>query len=110
MPSTYIDRGIIKWAGFDALNGYHSMLQEMQHRLGKKSKPKISEDDYEVFNRNINEAIRTENEVEIRYYSEGYIKITFGKVKKLDYTSKMVILTTLEKIPADDVVSLEIIS
>lgn len=110
MPSTYIDRGIIKWAGFDALNGYHSMLQEMQHRLGKKAKPKISEDDYEVFNRNINEAIRTENEVEIRYYSEGYIKITFGKVKKLDYTSKMVILTTLEKIPADDVVSLEIIS
>ena len=110
MPSAYIDRGIIKWAAFDALSGYHSMLKEMQHRLGKKAKPILSDDDYEALNRNIQEAIINKKEVELRYYSEGYIKVTYGLVNKCDFVSKNIILSTLEKIPADDIVSLEILT
>jgi len=110
MPSTYIDRGIIKWAAFDALNGYHSMLKEMQHRLGKKAKPILSDDDYETLNQNIQIAINEKKEVELKYYSDGYIKITYGMVKKLDFPNRLIILTTLERIPAEDIVALEILS
>ncbi|MFA7561573.1 MAG: YolD-like family protein [Candidatus Izemoplasmatales bacterium] len=107
MHSAYIDRGIIKWAAFDALNGYHSMLQEMQYRLGKKEKPILSDDDYETLNRNIQSAIKKDSEVEVRYYADGYIKTTYGQIKKLDFPNRLVILSTREKISADLIVSLE---
>ncbi|MDT8336539.1 MAG: YolD-like family protein [Candidatus Izemoplasmatales bacterium] len=110
MPNLYIDRGIIKWAAFDALNGYHSMLKEMQHRLGKKAKPILSDDDYEILNRNIQEAIINKKEIELKYYNDGYIKVTYGMVKKLDYVSKTIILSTLEKIPAEDIICVETLS
>lgn len=108
MRSAYIDRGIIKWAAFDALNGYHSMLQEMQYRLGKKEKPILSDDDYETLNRNILSAIKNDSEVELKYYADGYIKTTYGKIKKLDYPNRLVILTTREKITAELIVSLDV--
>ena len=109
MPSAYIDRGIIKWAAFDALSGYHSMLKELQHRLGKKAKPILSDDDYELLNLNLQEAMNNHKEVELQYYSDGYVKTTYGQIKKVDFVAKAVILTTYEKIPADDVVNLVII-
>jgi hypothetical protein len=109
MPSAYIDRGIIKWAAFDALNGYHSMLKEMQHRLGKRDKPILSDDDYEELNRNIKDAYINKQEVELKYYSDGYIKVTYGKIEKPDYVNKVIKLSTYERIPAEDIVSLEII-
>jgi hypothetical protein len=110
MPSVYVDRGIIKWAAFDALNGYHSMLQEMQRRLGKKAKPILSDDDYETLNQNIQLAIKEKKEVELKYYSDGYIKVTYGSVKKLDFPNRLVILDTLEKIPAEDIITLDVLS
>lgn len=109
MPSAYIDRGIIKWAAFDALNGYHSMLKEMQHRLGKKDKPILSDDDYEQLNRNIKEAYINKQEIELKYYSDGYIKVTYGKIAKTDYVNKIIKLSTYETVLAEDIVSLEII-
>jgi hypothetical protein len=109
MPSTYLDRGIIKWAAFDALNGYHSMLKEMQHRLGKKDRPSLSDDDYEELNRNLQSAIINNQDIELKYYDGGYIKTTYGKIKKLDYVNKLVVLTTLEKILAFDIVNLMIL-
>jgi hypothetical protein len=110
MPSSYIDRGIIKWAAFDALNGYHSMLKEMQHRLGKKAKPILSDDDYETLNQNIQEAIINQKEVELKYYDKGYIKTTYGIVKKLDFVSRIITLSTYEKILADDIVGIDILA
>ncbi|MDD3129076.1 MAG: YolD-like family protein [Candidatus Izemoplasmatales bacterium] len=109
MPSQYIDRGIIKWAAFDALSGYHSMLKEMQYRLGQREKPVLSDDEYETLNRNIQTAINYKKEVELKYYSDGYIKVTFGFIEKLDFINKRITLSTYEKILAEDIVSLEIV-
>lgn len=110
MPSCYVDRGLIKWAPFDALNGYNSMLKEMKYRLRKHDKPVLSRDQYEELNRNIQEAIINDEEVEIEFYDRGYIKVSYGKIKKLDFVYKQVILTTEEKIPAIDVISVHLIS
>ncbi|HKL47854.1 MAG TPA: YolD-like family protein [Candidatus Izemoplasmatales bacterium] len=110
MPSYYVDRGLIKWAPFNALNGYHSMLDEMKHRIKKRNKPVLSDDEYDQLNRIIQEALNRHSDVEIHYYDHGYIKVSFGLIKKLDFIYKTLVLTTEEKIPAVDVLKIEIIA
>lgn len=110
MPSPYVDRGLIKWAPFDALNGYSSMLKEMRYRLRKQEKPILSNDQYEELNRHMQEAIVNDEEVEIQFFDCGYIKVSYGKIKKLDFVYKIVVLTTDEKIRAADIISVDLIS
>lgn len=109
LNSYYHDRGIIKWAAFDALSGFNPMLKEMKHRLNKSYKPILSEDDFENMNLLLQEAILDNLEVAITYFENGYSKITFGKVKKLDYVSKNITLTTQETINAIDILNINLI-
>ena len=109
LDAVYHDRGIIKWSAFDALSGFNPMLKEMKHRLGKTDKPILSEDDYETLNRIMEDAILDNNEVSITYFEGGYSKMTFGRIKKLDYNTKLIILTTKEKIPAFDILRIELL-
>lgn len=106
MPSAYVDRGIIKWNAFDALVGYSSMLEEMRYRLGKKPRPILSEDDFEAMNRNLQEALQTKRDIELKYYHDGYIRFTFGTVKKVDFTRKEITLSTWEKFQAEDIIEI----
>ncbi|MDD4184837.1 MAG: YolD-like family protein [Candidatus Izemoplasmatales bacterium] len=106
MPSAYVDRGIIKWNAFDALVGYSSMLEEMKYRLGKKAKPILSDDAYEELNRKLGIALQESKDVEISYYHNGYIRHTFGQIKKVDYQNKRIILSTFEKLDADDIIDI----
>jgi len=106
MPSAYVDRGILKWNAFDALVGYSSMLQEMRYRLGKKEKPLLSDDVYEDLNRKLQEALVTKKEIELKYYHDGYIRFTFGTVKKVDYTQKEITLSTWERFQAEDIIEI----
>ena len=94
----YIDRGIIKWAPFDALVGYSSLLNELRYKLGKKAKPVLSDDQYEELNRKLNLAYHHQLEIEIEYFYDGYIKVSYGVIKKLDFIHKRIILSTYEKI------------
>ncbi|MBI9009244.1 MAG: YolD-like family protein [Tenericutes bacterium] len=109
MLNTYRDRGIIKWAAFDALSGFNPMLREMKHRLNKTKKPILSEDDFTNMNFALQEAILDEKEIAITYFEAGYSKITFGYVKKLDYNTKIITLSTTEKINAFDILSIQVI-
>ena len=45
--SEYKDRGIVKWAPFDALIGHSAMLENMIYNLSKKQKNSLSDDEYE---------------------------------------------------------------
>ena len=108
MLNTYRDRGIIKWAAFDALNGFNSMLKEMKYKLGKVDKPILSEDDFEQMNQTMKQAIIEDLEVVIKFYEDGYAKSTFGKIKKLDFNNKQIILTTRERISAFDVLVIDL--
>lgn len=108
MLNAYQDRGIIKWAAFDALIGFNSMLKEMKHKLGKIDKPILSEDDFENMNRVIKQAISDKLEVIITFYQDGYSKTTFGYIKKLDFNNKEIILTTRERVSAFDVLGVDL--
>ncbi len=102
----YVDRGIIKWAPFDALVGYGSMLSELRHRLGKKEKPILSDDQYEELNRKLNFAYHHHIDIEIEYYHDGYIKSCYGQIKKLDFIKKIIILSSFDKIDSTSVIHL----
>ncbi len=106
MPSQYIDRGIIKWAPFDALVGYGAMIREMKLRLGKKDKPVLSDDQYEELNRKLSLAVHQGIDVEVEYYIDGYIRTTFGKIRKLDPILGLIILDTFERIKATDIMDI----
>ncbi len=108
MPRTYVDRGIIKWNAFDALVGYHSMLTDMKYRLGKKEKPILSDDAYEELNQKLAVAVHEAKDVEIRYYADGYIRYTFGNIKRVDYQNRQIVLSTLEKFRAEDIVDIRL--
>lgn len=109
MLSTYHDRGIIKWAAFDALSGFNPMLKEMKHRLGETTKPILSDDDYETLNRTMQNAILDNHEISLTYFESGYSKTTFGRIKKIDYNTKIITLSTLEKISALDILRIELL-
>ena len=85
------------------------MLKEMKHRLNKKEKPNLSEDDFDAFNLTLQEAILEDKEVQIIFFEDGYSKTTFGKVKKLDYNNKIIVLNTKERINAFSILNIDIL-
>lgn len=109
MRNTYVDRGITKWNAFDALVGYRSMLEEMKHRLGKKERLLLSEDAYDELNQKLVIALREGKKIEIRYYHDGYIRFTFGSIKHVDYDNKQIILSTRERLSAEDIVAIDFV-
>lgn len=106
LSTNYVDRGIIKWSAFDALVGYHSMLEEMKYRLNKKERPSLSEDQLEELNRKLQEARIHDLEFELRYFHDGYVRFTFGKIKKIDFSSRTIVLSTLERFKAEDILEI----
>ncbi len=105
---TYQDRGIIKWAPFDALVGYHSLITELKYRLGKRNKPILSDDQYDELNRNLNIAFHQNLEIEIEFFNQGYSKYTFGRIRKIDWINKIVILSSFERINALDIIEIHV--
>jgi hypothetical protein len=104
--STYVDRGIIKWAPFDALVGFHGILQEMRHQMFKSDKPTLSEDQYAELNQKLNLAFNLQLEIQVSYFSDGYVKTTFGFIKKLDWINRTLMFSHYEKIQADDILEI----
>ncbi|MCK9236200.1 MAG: YolD-like family protein [Acholeplasmataceae bacterium] len=107
MPE-YVDRGLIKWAPFDALVGYNELIKELRLKLGKQEKPLLSDDQFEELNRQLAFAYHHHLEITIEYYQNGYFKHLFGHIKTIDPINKKIILTSSEKINCDDVVHLSL--
>lgn len=80
----YKDRGIIKWAPFDALVGFQNKIDEMLYERGKKERPILCEDKLIEMDRVIREAIESKYEVFIEYYHEGYFKHLSGAIDRID--------------------------
>jgi len=107
MPKKYVDRGIVKWGTFDALVGYRPLLDEIKYQRGKKDKPLISEDECEEMNRKLIQAMEKNEEIGIKYYHEGYIRSTFGKVEKAEQEFHRMVISTGEIIEFSNILSIE---
>lgn len=105
---TYVDRGIIKWAPFDALVGFGGILSEMRYNMFKREKPILSDDQFDDLNRKINLAFHMQIEIQITYFSDGYTKTTCGYIKKIDSISRLILLAHYERIQADDIMDINL--
>ncbi|HOP57023.1 MAG TPA: YolD-like family protein [Bacillota bacterium] len=106
MRKKYVDRGLIKWGAFDALVGYRPLLEAMKYRMGKKEKPAVSEDMLEEMNRILDFALCKNKEINVNYYSDGYMRSTFGNVIKTDKDKKKIFMSTGEIIDFDDITTI----
>ncbi len=110
MDSTYRDRGIIKWAPFDALVGYHSLLKELRYRMNRQQKPVLSDDQYQNLNQLLSVAINTACLVQISYFDDGYIQTVTGRVQKLDFIHHRIILEGRFMVGANDIIDIELLT
>lgn len=106
MHNSYVDRGIIKWSPFDALVGFHGVLAEMKHHMHKMDKPILSDDQYQTLNQKLMLAFQLQLDIDIVYFHDGYLKTTFGHIKKLDWVNHIIVFTHMEKISAFDVIDI----
>ena len=88
----YKDRGIIKWAPFDALVGFKELINKMNYNRNKKPKPILSSDQLENMDYLLQEALIKKLELVFDYYEDGYIKTVYGKIKKVDQINQLIIL------------------
>lgn len=102
----YKDRGIIKWAPFDALNGFHETIEAYKYEKGKKDRPILLEDKLNRLDELLKEAIENRVEIQIYYYFDGYIKNIYGHVKKLDRNYRYMILDNGIRLALDDIVNI----
>jgi thioredoxin-related protein len=108
MDNTYKDRGIIKWAPFDALSGYQGLLNTLKYRLGQKEKPTLSDDDYEQLNKDLLQALEKQTFVTIYYFKKGYIHYISGYMTKADFIFKCIVVNRQTKLLAHDIIAIEI--
>ena len=89
--SKYQDRGIIKWAPFDTLISYQEVLSAMKYERGKADKPILSDDQYEILDRTISEAMMRKQMIHVTYYENGYFKMMYGLLKAYDDIKKALV-------------------
>lgn len=106
---TYHDRGIIKWAPFDALVGYHSLLKELRHRLGKSERPILSQDQLDELNLKLQQAWTKKSPIVVHYFDDGYTQTMSGNLLKLDWINKRIILEGRYVISANQIIEIDIL-
>lgn len=102
----YKDRGIIKWAPFDALIGFNQMIADIKYKMGKKDKPILSEDHLEHMNRQIRFAVEKKEEVRLNYYEDGYFYEVFGHIKYVDMIKKIIVLSVNQEIYLENIMNI----
>ncbi|SRR5690554_3151748 len=102
----YKDRGIIKWAPFDALNGFHETIEAYKYEKGKKEKPILLEDKLKQLDESLKIAIEQQSEIQIYYYYDGYIKNVYGFVKRVDRNFRFLLLDNGIRLVLDDIVDI----
>lgn len=106
--SNYKDRGIVKWAPFDALSSTQTILEDLIFKMNKKQKNYLSEDEFAEMNETIKKATSEKREVLIKYYNNGYTYTTYGTIKKTDSVKNIITLDTLEEILFDDIIDIKL--
>ena len=102
----YKDRGIIKWAPFDALVGFKELINKMHYNRNKKPKPILSSDQLENMDYLLQEALIKKLELVFDYYEDGYIKTVYGKIKKVDQINQLIILNNNLKLTVNSITNI----
>ncbi|HLR63111.1 MAG TPA: YolD-like family protein [Lentibacillus sp.] len=87
------DRGNIKWASL-MLPEHTELLKEMWKEDEIKSKPELDEQQVELLNDQLLEALRRRSPICLRIYENGVMAEWTGTISKLDSQTNSVILET----------------
>ncbi|MDY0210994.1 MAG: YolD-like family protein [Acholeplasma sp.] len=105
--ANYHDRGLMKWAPFDALAGYQEMIKEMVYIKNKREKPVLFEDTLEEMDRTVQRAFKLKSILRISYYVDGYLYYRLGEIKKYDPLLSMIILKPNMMLKLNDIINIE---
>lgn len=92
----YKDRGIIKWLPFDALTGFRTSINNLIKERNKVEKPVLLDDQIEILNIKLKEALKCNQEISLIYYEDGYFKEVSGKVTKIDLYEQVLFFNSLK--------------
>lgn len=102
----YKDRGIIKWAPFDALVGYNEIIKNYEYERNKIEKPILLEDKLAELDYILTDVIKENLEVEIEYFEDGYIKRTVGFIKRIDILNKNITICNHLKLNTKNIINI----
>lgn len=105
----YKDRGIIKWAPFDALKGFKESINYYEYEKSKINKPILMPDKLEELDYTFQNALHNNLEIEIVYYEDGFLKNLYGTIKKIDNLNKTITLNNNITIKSKDILNIDII-
>lgn len=98
------NRRAVQFMPFDALSGFHEALKEVEKI--KEEKKDISIEYEEIINNKLKN-LKVNDTVSINYYyNQEYID-TYGKIKKIDYYNKYIIILN-SKIYFNDIININL--
>lgn len=108
MDNIYIDRGIIKWAPFDALSGYQTLFNDLKKRLTEQEKPLLSDDMYLALNENLMMALNTKASIQLTYFKAHSIHQITGIITSVDWIHKRLIINHQLRLKSDDIIAIDL--
>lgn len=87
-----IDRGIIKWQPFNSCMEPNKIIKSITNEKNRYTLPIFSEDQIEIINQKIIDAYNLQLIVNIKYYFNGKIYKTNGKIDYLNIQDKRIII------------------
>ena len=90
------DRGMIKWMPFNSVVSNKEILYSLIKEKEKITKPHISEDETNEFEKTIIDAYYMQDKTHITYYKNGYTYEYYGLIKKIDSSNKLIYLNNFK--------------
>ena len=87
-----IDRGFIKWMPFDSVTNTKKLLKTMANNKNVIKMPTLSDEQISLNEENILRAFHHNEEITIIYFQNNKIYKLTTKIKKIENTSKKIIL------------------
>lgn len=106
--SDYVDRGIIKWAPFDGLQGFNDLYLNLKYKLNKSDKPILSDEDLYYMDIKLKEAIYENRQLIVTYYNNGYFNSLYGYITKLDHLKRLIYIDNIP-LNVNNITQLELI-
>ena len=90
------DRGMIKWMPFNSVVSNKEILYSLIKEKEKITKPHISEDETNEFEKIIIDAYYMQDKIHITYYKKGYTYEYYRIIKKIDSSNKLIYLNNFK--------------
>ncbi len=87
------DRGMIKWQPFNAVASGNYMVNEVLRKKYVIAMPMLSEDQQNELQEKILNSYSTQEMIRIKFYKNGRIYTSEGKIKQIDKNNHNIVLS-----------------